>query len=294
MEFESTLIADEYARCCDLLRGEDPYKSDKTLGIHDVLRAHFLIADYFAATRNLEGVGGIGPKSMDLLHSALYRQHIGYGHARKFESDFEIVATLMFGLIKNHPFYDANKRTAFLTALFHLLQLNRSPDASQKEFEELTVNVADSNLHRYRRYSRIARETNEPEVSFVADFLKRKTRHIDKRHYDLTFQQLNTILGNYNCALENPRHNKIDVVQYETRRGLFGFGAEKTETTRVTQIGFPNWKAQVPKSTVSKVRKALKLTPERGYDSSSFYNNADPMPSLISRYQPVLQRLADR
>lgn len=294
MEFVSSLISEEYERYCKQLNGEDPYKTEKTLGIHDVLRAHFLVTDYFGAKHDLEGVGGIGPKSLDLLHSALYRQHIGFEHYRKFASDLELVATLMFGLIKNHPFHDANKRTAFLSALFHLRKLKRIPDTSQKNFEDLTVRVAENNLKQYRRFARIARESDEAEVKFIADFFRRYTRIVDKRHYDLTFQQLNTILGRYKCSLENPRHNQIDVVRYESSKRLFGFGKESTYSERVCKIGFPNWKEQVPKSIVKKVRRELGLTEKNGYDSKAFYQDADPIPTLISRYEPVLRRLADR
>ena len=65
-------IETEYERWIALVE-EDPYASPTTMGIHDVLKAHFLIIDYFITERNGEGVGGIGPKDIDRLHSAVYR-----------------------------------------------------------------------------------------------------------------------------------------------------------------------------------------------------------------------------
>ena len=110
----------EYERWLGLI-GDDPYCEDCVIGIHDVLRAHFLLLDYFATDG--EGIGGIGPKSLDLLHSAISRQLVGYGGKRKWTDDFDICATLFFGLIKNHPWVGGNKRTAtHLTD--HFLRIN--------------------------------------------------------------------------------------------------------------------------------------------------------------------------
>src|SRR3546814_12154590 len=57
--------------------------------------------------------------------------------------------SLMYGLIKNHPFHDANKRTAFLCAILHLQKIGRTPTIDQKSFEDFTVNVAEGNLDTY-------------------------------------------------------------------------------------------------------------------------------------------------
>lgn len=53
----------------------DPYDTDGNIGLHDVLRAHFLIADYFYSEGY--GIGGIGPRDPHLLHSAVYRLTTG-------------------------------------------------------------------------------------------------------------------------------------------------------------------------------------------------------------------------
>lgn len=93
--------------------GEDIYVSNKTIGIMDVLRAHYLIIDFFA-TEHGEGVGGVGPKNLGLLHSTLSRQFSGYDGKVKWKTDYEVCASLFWGLVKNHAFHDVNKRTAVL------------------------------------------------------------------------------------------------------------------------------------------------------------------------------------
>src|SRR5262245_60894950 len=116
----------EYERWRAQLGSDDPYAGRDTLGIHDVLREHFLIQDFFY--REGQGMGGIGPKSLNLLHSAVSRQCIG-----KWTDKFDICATLLYGLVKNHPFHDANKRTAFLCALLHLYRQGRVPAVAHEE-----------------------------------------------------------------------------------------------------------------------------------------------------------------
>ena len=137
-------IYEEYCRARQTVGEEDPYASDKTLGVHEVLKAHFLIADFFFAEG--EGMGGIGLMNPDGLHSALQRQHVTWGRNVKWQSVHEICATLLFGLIKNHPFYDANKRTAFLSSLYFLYKNKMTLKISHKEFEDFTGKLLNQKL----------------------------------------------------------------------------------------------------------------------------------------------------
>jgi death-on-curing family protein len=139
MDYIAKDLSDEFLRLEKKI-GPEIYDQDKCIGIYDVLKAHFLVVDFFA--HNGEGVGGVGPRDINLLHSALNRQLCGYQGEKKWKTDFHLCATLFFGLIKDHPFYDANKRTAFLSLLFHLWKINRTPDIEQKEFERLAIRVA--------------------------------------------------------------------------------------------------------------------------------------------------------
>ena len=114
MEFLNADVEREYARWVALVGVDDPYTSRNTVGLHQVLRAHFLIVDFFSQEGG--GVGGVGPKSLDLLHSAIYRQFVSFGGKDKWAEPLEKCATLLFGLVKDHPFHDANKRPPQQTA----------------------------------------------------------------------------------------------------------------------------------------------------------------------------------
>ena len=274
---------------------DDPYATRSTVGLHDVLRAHFLILDYFSTEAGGEGVGGVGPKSLDLLQSAVYRQFVSYDGRDKWQTDYEKAATLLFGIVKNHPFHDANKRTGFLTTLLFLNQFGRVHRIKQREFEDFVVEVADDQLKKYPRFRELQQKVEDPEVQFIADFLKRSSRDIDNRSYVVTFHELNQILKPHGFELSNPKGNFIDIVKLEDRQdGSFGPHHSKVIETKLTQIGFPGWKKQVSRGDIRTVREATGLTSAEGYDSKTFFQGADPVHALIDTYAVPLRRLANR
>jgi len=272
-------VKGEYERWKKKIGDRDDYVSVNTVGIQEVMRAHFLLADYFYYIK--KEIGGIGPKNLDLLHSALYRQFSGFGGVSYCVDKFEIISTLFYGLIKNHAFHDANKRTAFLVSIYHLQKIGRWPSEKSKKFEQLTVDVADNNLGRHKLFSKFKKKYENPEVKFIADFFKRKTREIDNRYYSVTYQQLNTILNSHGFKLVNPHKNYIDVCRLDNEK-------------KVAQVGFPGWKTQVGKGAICTIRTATNLTPMNGYDSMSFFKGVTPLDVLIDKFKGPLIRLANK
>lgn len=294
MRFLNQSVADEYARWIAKI-GPDPFSASGGVGLHEVLRAHFSIVDHFLGSEY--GIGGVGPRDANLLHSAVSRQFVSYGVREKWADPLQKCATLLFGLVKDHPFHDANKRTAFLTCLFHLESdpIKRVPSVSQKEFEDFIVEVADDKLSRYSRFVDLQKSGPDPEVRFIHDFLKRNTRVIDKRRFTVTFHVLNQILKKYGFELVNPDRNYIDLVRLTEDRGIFGFRKNPhIKREKVANVGFPGWTKQVSDTDLKKVRAATGLTADKGYDSRVLFGDEDPLPVLISRYEAPLRRLADR
>ncbi len=186
-------IRAEYERLTKLIGPGDPYYGKVTIGIHEVMEAHFLLADYFLAVG--EGIGGVGPKDLNLLHSALTRQFVEFGGKPKWSNRIDICATLMFGLIKNHPFYDANKRTAFLTSILHLQKIGRTPTISDRQYEDFTVAIADNNLEQYKLDGVVFANESDKDIAIISHFLKRDTRNIELKSKIITYNQLNQILN---------------------------------------------------------------------------------------------------
>lgn len=83
MEFFDKDLEKEYDRFDAQIGLNDEYASQGTMGIREVLRAHFAILDYFAEQTNGVGVGGNGVKDFNNLHSAMSRQTVGSGGVDK-------------------------------------------------------------------------------------------------------------------------------------------------------------------------------------------------------------------
>lgn len=289
---ENNQVKSEFIRWCEHFGDDDPYTQNGNIGIRDVLRAHFLVVDYFYDIGS--GIGGVGPKEPDLLHSAVYRQFTGFDGKDKWETSYERCATLLFGLVKDHPFHDANKRTALLILLYFLNKTNRTPTANQSDLEDFIVDIAEDKLKKYRRHQTLKLKTDDPEIYFIADYLRRNSRTVDKQNHTITYKELDLRLRDFGYCLSNPHNNFIDVCRTEISRGFFGFGKGKTTLDKVAQIGFPGWKRQVGKGAISTVRKKTKLVPDKGVDSESFYRGTDPLYTLIAEYSGPLERLAYR
>jgi prophage maintenance system killer protein len=291
MDLISKELQEDYERWEQEIR-EDNYLSYRTLGILDVLRAHYLIIDFFADEYG-EGVGGVGPKSLNLLHSTLNRQFTGYDGRAKWNTDLEICASLFWGLIKNHPFHDVNKRTAVLSLFYHLLKIKRYPNTSHKVYEQLAICIAANTLDDYPNFPKF-KNKSDPEVLFIADFLIHNTRKTEKTEYKITYRQFDAILRKHRFGLSNHEKNQIDVIKlYDEPVGILGRKTVLKEK-RLTSIGFPGWTRQVNLDTIKQIRRLTGLTAENGFDSATFYHDADSLPFLITEFQGLLKRLSDK
>lgn len=294
MDRLSHVLQPEYQRWSKQLIDYSP-PSPHAISLHTVLRAHFLLCDYFLRAK--EPIAAVGPRNADLLASAISRQSVGFGNVLKWKSPYEVTATLFYGLVKNHPFHDGNKRTALLIALHQLTASGRLPDTSHTNLEELVVRTAANELHLYRPFVSFRRaEANEVDahILFLADYFRRNTRRSDKRFYAITFNELEVLLPRFGFRLANPSGNFIDVVRDEVESHGFFKLQKRTVTKKIAQIGYPGGTKEVGPGAIATIRKECGLTPEKGIDSKVFFKDADPLSTLIDRYHGVLQRLKDK
>ena len=286
MSFDNPQINREYVRWCKKIGvAEDQEAGGDKLSVGEVLRAHFLIAEFFVDENN--GLGGIGPrdKNADLLQSALSRQFTGYGDKQKWTDAFDIAATSLFGLVKNHPFHDGNKRTALLSVLHLLEKQNYVVSEDKRKFETLVVGISENRYRRELMYQYLCDTYPEDDAAImcISYKLKRLTRHINRSHRTVTYRQLNGLLKQHHYALERPNNNKINVVRIA--------GKQKKP---VGNIGFPGMSRQVPRSELKKAREICNLSEADGYDSKAFFNGTVSMDFLLSEYANPLKRLADK
>lgn len=84
--------------------------------------------------------GGQGLRDAGALESALDRpkNKAAYG-----EPDvFELAAAYLYGIAKNHPFVDGNKRAAFVVAAVFLIDNGYAPTADDGHVYEFVMGVA--------------------------------------------------------------------------------------------------------------------------------------------------------
>lgn len=254
----------------------------------DVIRAHFLIADYFIS----EGEEvHYGIKNYNLLASAVDRQFVGFCGKDKWTDHYHKMATLYFGLNKDHAFEDGNKRVALLALLLYLDRVNLTIVCPKKEFEELPVRVAANQLHLYKQFDKFSKE-DDAEVRFIAWMIRRNTRQKDKRVYSITFAELDQRLRKYGYWLEYDK-GVADVCKYK-KDSFMDYLRVKKKVVKVIQIGYPGAKRQVNIKALKEVLKATKLDEKHGVDSQVFFNGAIPEYKLIDEYRHPLRRLKDR
>lgn len=294
MDYTNKDLIIDHQRCIDELAEEIDFSNGCIISIADVLDAHYSIVDYFLEKgKDEKRVGGIGPRDKGLLSSAVARQWVGYGRKTKWTTEYEKCATLFYGLIKNHPFHDCNKRTALLTALYYLSKINRTPNIRHRELERLTLSVASNELWNKKKFQSF-KYLEDGEILFLAKYLKKISRPLDKRHYVITYNELNKILGKFGYFLDNPHNNSIDVMRIDKKFSFLGFRKNIKSDVRVGVIGFPGWTREVPRKEMKYLREVTNLTAKDGFDSQVIYKGAKPISSLINEFNGLLQRLADK
>lgn len=280
LSFRHPDVAREHDRWIRI--AENERSGEGGISVQDVLNVHFLIVDMFYGKS--EGLGGVGPKDIGLLSSAVSRQFSGFSGQEKWETTEEKAATLLYGIVLNHPFHDANKRTAFLTTLYYLQSEGKYPKITSKQFEEFVVKVADRSFRNMEKYKRSFEGQEDADIKYISHFIRSISRDIDKRDYTITFNDLDRILHRFGYCLDNPSGNYIDVSRFDG--GVAG--------QKVCQIGFPSRKKQVTRQALKTVRKATGLTVLNGVDSQVFFKDVEPISQLLAKYHEPLQRLADR
>lgn len=104
--------------------------------------------------------GRKGIREKNLLLSALEQPKCMFNGQYLNKTIFEKAASYLFHICKNHPFIDGNKRTALVSA-FVFLDLNQyEVHASEEEFEELVMGVAEGSIKKsevskfFKKYAR--------------------------------------------------------------------------------------------------------------------------------------------
>lgn len=265
------------------------------LSYDDVLDAHFAIADFFY--RDDYGMAGVGFRDLGLFVSTVERQFSQFAGVLLAQDEFEEIASLLYGIIKNHPFYDANKRTAFLCALLQLHRMGRTITVSEKEFENLMVEIADDTIHKKAALKELMRnKTPRAEIKYLAKYLQRNSRKNARLSRTVKFKELRQIVEANGFQFANALRGSIDLVKVIERRiprFILGDRIERSNKV-ILNIAYHGEGVDVPDNTVKLVRQSCGLTDQDGFDGEVLLRDATPTFQLIKSYRSALQNLAYR
>jgi death-on-curing protein len=90
--------------------------------------------------------GGIGVRDDNLLDSALARPQQAHAYGDPPLDLADLAASLAFGLARNHPFVDGNKRTAHVCYRVFLALNNVQLDASDEDKYVTMIALAEGSL----------------------------------------------------------------------------------------------------------------------------------------------------
>jgi death-on-curing protein len=218
--------------------------------------------------------GQLAPLKPNNLETAVFRQHTGAGGVYKYSTVAEVGATLFYGIAMNHPFENANKRTA-LVSLLVFLDRNKEQlvDADDDDLYELARSMAAHEIPLRPGRQR----DDDAEVEAVADFLRAHTRPIIRGDNTMRFKEMCTLLSAQGCEIAKPKDNMVKI-----RRGNL-----------VVKTGRHRIDFDVPVNEVKRLRKALGLDEAHGTDSAGFYSLDATVDGAVLKYRNLMSRLAD-
>lgn len=254
----------------------------------DIFDAHFVLADFFVDSGELARYGVL---NFGLLSSAVSRQCVSFLGVEKWKNEYEKIATLVFGLVKNHAFNDGNKRTALLCMLMALHRKKRRLICKKRDVELLLVRIAANQMSDYKDFKKFMKHGEDAVVMYIANFLKKNSQVINNTFRTLTYEEFNKKLKVYGIRMANPQNCFIDVLQKEEKKYFLGL-IRKGKEKRILNIGFPGWKRQINPKAVKNILKTCGLF-DKGLDLKSFYEGSEPEYKLIEEYFEVLKRLKD-
>lgn len=267
------------------------------MNISDILRAYFILADYFTdptADAEIEPML-VEVLHMDMLISAITRQTAAFGNVEKYKDPLHICATLFYGLVKNHCFVDGNKRTALLTLLYQLDQYSYIPNANVRLFEKLTVAVAANSLEKdfikeWRKSKQIKDETDR-RVETIFRCIKENTKKKDNSfHIDITADEIVAAIRKIpgcNCYIDGTKIKMERII--ERKFGIFTMKKE----TKYFSIAYRGKTRTIGASTLRDALSHLELL-EQYSDYHSFIEGEDPRYMLIDQFEGPLRRLKDK
>jgi death-on-curing family protein len=115
---------------------KEPYEKLKRIGTRELKRVHEMCTQYGKTFDR-------GVRDQATLEMIAFTIQ---SHAQKESPMESIVSTVIHDMVKNHPFWDGNHRTAFETARLILVMFGYRLSVTPKEAERFMRNIDSENL----------------------------------------------------------------------------------------------------------------------------------------------------
>jgi death-on-curing family protein len=267
----------------------------QTLTTEDVLKIHEILVRDFAQSD--DPIFPPGVKDLNLLESAVSRQHVGFGGREKYRTAYAAAATLTYGVCNNHSFHNGNKRTALVAMLAHLDKNDLSfGSVPQADLYKMIIALADHRIVSLVKGGKAPAKTDADEdVAALTAWLEKRAKKPQRGEKQITYRELRRILNRFDFDLAVPasgKGNHRDLIKRETRTtGLLRKRTEAIEK-RIGSIGYRDEGTFVALGDLKRVRMICGLRVEDGVDSGRFYDDDAVIDSFISRYRTILRKLA--
>ena len=253
-------------------------KEEEVIGIHEELVRDF--------ANDSDPIDPPGVRSIELLASAVFRQHTALGAETKYPTVEMAAAALLHSIVHNHPFHNGNKRTALVSMLVVLDENGFMPTCDEDELFELTLRLAQ-----HRLVPR-GRDLSDRETIRVAEWIHGNSRLVEKGDRPIQWRRLQQILRGFGCEMSSAAGvgNRLNIARSVSIRGRLGRQRSRELTT---QVKFADAGRQASVDAVKRIRRDLMLDEGNGIDSLDFYQRGGPSPStFIMQYRKTLKRLA--
>lgn len=235
-----------------------------------------------------------GIKNEGLLESAIARQEAGFEGRFKYADPISNAASLCYGICCNHPLHNGNKRTALVAMLCHLDKngFTFNDRTNQENLYAFMLSVAGHTIVPKKKL-RDGHDQSDLEVIEMTEWIRKRTRRIEKGERTVTYLELEKILKQHGISVENHKNNYVDLIKYEKQRRKKGWFGSEEVVVGIKVANIPYWPGRtVGKNLIKSIRKQAGLTHEDGVDSGQFYGNETTPDDFIQRHRKLLSRLA--
>lgn len=242
-------------------------REDCFVDVIDAINVHeHLVIDFMYSS---DPITPKGVRDMNLLGSALSRQHTSLGGIAKYKTVAEVAASLLFGLVLDHPFHNGNKRTGLVTVLQFLDRHSFYLDVTEQELFDFLLSVAD---HRV-----LPGGSADEQVEAIAQWFREHLDRLDKNEYPLSVRDLLTRLQLFGCTFGDFESGHLNIFRVGYPRKRIAYHAMNEE---------------VDPQNVHDIRRHFGLDEEHGTTSRRFYGAAGEIDVWINKYRQLLRQLA--